>query len=261
MIPKQIAVIRKQVEAGGPISANGTMPSTPSRPFTTSNAGSKRKSVDGALPSGSKAPITPSKRPAPIYNGNSDSSKKQKVSAKSRLKTGKKGKFDDDDSDAPALSSESDAKESETDSDPDAPLAKASNTIEKRSLPTRRSKSLSKSYVAEDDSDGVVDAGARDTDSHDDSEFDPAAASEEARKKGREALSTILKSRTTATNGDAHVEAKTNAGETTETIDAASANGQDDNVGEDEGARGDSDKESMSTKRFSFVSARSEFEE
>lgn len=228
-IQEQVKSLRKEIQSGNFGAKSGGAPSAPSRSATTA-----------AKPKSNTKVFTPNVTPSKRANGTSErtptsSAKKRRVTARQR---------DSDESEEPELTSEEEAPQAD-DTDEDEPLANVPTSRERRTLPAR-SKSQSKSYVAESDSEGR-DAGARDTDSGVDSEFSLSKMNEEGEKKGRNAVGTVLR--------------KMMAGK-----EKVVQNGVDGESGEHEGHEGgrvnlekerqwESDADSRSTKRMSWKSA------
>lgn len=168
MIPKQVAELRKMVNAGGKVNNIGSTPSTPRK--VLSGAGSRAKTA---------GTVTPSKRSTPWHSAPSvanSASKRRRMSTPTKRKSRNKSQFDaseDEDEASPVeISSspeEGDENVNASSTDSDDLIAITTKTMGRRVLPAR-SKSRSKSYVAEADSAGE-DAGAKDMDSEIDQEF------------------------------------------------------------------------------------------
>lgn len=220
-VQEQVKFFRKEIQKVQ--SGKGATPSTPgSKTFTST----PRKTT-------TPASVTPSKRANGINTRTPTSScKKRKLS---------RNKKDSDESDEdPVLSSEASAPDANDTDEDDSPLAKIPTAIERRTLPAR-SKSRSKSYVAESDS-GEPDAGAKDPDSEIDSEFSISKMNDNERTKGRNAVGTLLKgmlAKESVVNGDG------DSGET------RADNEQEDVAGNIKTENGDSDADSGTTSRTS----------
>jgi len=230
-IQDQVGLFRKEIQSGNFGVKSGGAPSTPNRSTTTD-----------AKPKSNTKVFTPSVTPSKRASGSgartpTSSAKKRRVTARQR---------DSDESEEPELTSEEEAPQAD-DTDEDEPLANVPTRSERRTLPAR-SKSRSKSYVAESDSEGR-DTGARDTDGGVDSEFSLSKMNEEGKKKGGNAVGTLLR--------------KMMAGK-----EKTVQNGDDGESGEHEGHEGgrvnlekererewESDADSRSTKRMSWKSA------